>query len=251
MNLLETIKNRHEEYSKSENKVASYILKYPAKVESYTITKLADAAHASTGAILRFCKILGYQGYKDFRFEMINYLHSQQQQQNQNTLVKQNLSNYEKVINQFQKIDNRQLAMLAQALTNCHLNHLIGIHYSALPAQMLAMGLTDLGYASLFAGDYMQAEHTARVIDQNATVVLFSICGNKKEFVYFLSEFIQDLPVNSFLITLNPRAELKNFFPNQIILPGQLYSKHSIVDLQTIPLMYVEILLNYIYESKS
>jgi Transcriptional regulators len=76
MNIIETIKKNYEEFSKSELKVTDFILGNPTAVEMSTITKIATDAKTSTSAVLRFCQTLGFNGYKDFRFEMIEYLHS-------------------------------------------------------------------------------------------------------------------------------------------------------------------------------
>ena len=72
MDIIESIKKQHLELSKSEQKVSSYIIKHPDNIETFTITKLANEAKTSTSAVLRFCQSLGFQGYKEFRFEILN-----------------------------------------------------------------------------------------------------------------------------------------------------------------------------------
>jgi len=55
------------------------------------------------------------------------------------------------------------------------------------------------------------------------------------------------MPKNSFLITMNPKAELAADFPHTIVLPERTFSSKSVVDTQSIPMVFVELLLNLIY----
>lgn len=74
MTILEKIENRLFDLTKSENIIANYILRKPEDVELYTITKIAEFTGTSKSAVLRFCQKLGYEGYSEFRYDMINYL---------------------------------------------------------------------------------------------------------------------------------------------------------------------------------
>jgi Transcriptional regulators len=109
MDIIESIKKKHSEFSKSEQKVSAYIIEHPEKIETITITKLASEAKTSTSAVLRFCQSLGFQGYKEFRFEILNYLRNRRQKANPNDLINNYLTDYTKVINQMQQIDHHQI----------------------------------------------------------------------------------------------------------------------------------------------
>ncbi|BDR56948.1 MurR/RpiR family transcriptional regulator [Xylocopilactobacillus apis] len=251
MNIIESIKNHHQDFSRSEVKVENYIIEHPESVELFTITKLADEAHTSTGAVLRFCKILGYQGYKDFRFNMINYIHTIGKSKRNDDIIDEYLNIYERILNQLRNCDIHIMEQLAHDLINKNVNYILGIHYSSLPAKLLSDGLIDLGYISLFADDFMKAEHLTTNLSDSSTIVFYSIDGAKKNTAHFLSGVIDELPLNSYLITLNPQAELSKYFSNTITLPGNINSKKSIIDLQSIPIIYTEILLNLIYEKSN
>ncbi|MEI7885303.1 MAG: MurR/RpiR family transcriptional regulator [Clostridia bacterium] len=55
----------------SEKKLADYIVKNKEYVENHSINELAEMAGVSTATVTRFCKHLGYDGFKDFRFSTI------------------------------------------------------------------------------------------------------------------------------------------------------------------------------------
>jgi DNA-binding MurR/RpiR family transcriptional regulator len=51
----------------SKRRVATYILRDPARVAQQTITELADAAQTSETTVLRLCQELGVRGYRELR----------------------------------------------------------------------------------------------------------------------------------------------------------------------------------------
>ena len=54
----------------SEQKVAGYILNYPEQSVGLSIVELADLSGASKAAIIRFCKTLGFDGYREFALKI-------------------------------------------------------------------------------------------------------------------------------------------------------------------------------------
>ncbi|AUJ30409.1 MAG: MurR/RpiR family transcriptional regulator [Liquorilactobacillus hordei] len=249
MEIIESIKKHQSDFSKTELKVSNYILKNLDNIETFTITKLADRSGTSTSAVLRFCQSMGFKGYKDFRFELISSLRVMRHLNVEKNYNNSHFFNYYiDSINQLEQIDQNLLKTLTTALMSPTTNYLIGVHFSALPAKGLFLGLEDLGIMSLYANDYISASHLTNTLKDEDTVVLFSISGSKRNFTNFLSAVTSSMPKNSFLITMNPKAELKPFFAQTILLPGYSFSNQSIVDIQTIPMMLVEVLLNMIHE---
>lgn len=52
--------------TKKERLVAEYVLQFPREVPEKSIEELAVACSTSPSSVIRFCKKLGYAGYKDF-----------------------------------------------------------------------------------------------------------------------------------------------------------------------------------------
>lgn len=248
MNIIDNIKKQQTNFSKSEQKVSNYIVEHPENIETFTITKLAAEAQTSTSAVLRFCQTLGFQGYKDFRFEVIHFLHSGKQKKDADSLVSTFLSDYVKVINQISQVDQSKIDNLIKCLMNDELNYLLGTYYSSFPAKELYYGLSDLGKPSLYSNDYINSSHVALTMTEKSTLVLFSASGNKRDFVQFLPDVVSNMPKNSFLITTNPKAELTKVFPNTIVLPGSTFASRSFTDGQSIPIVFVELILSLIHE---
>lgn len=65
--ILLDINIKYEAFSKSEKKVADYILKNPSNVLPLFITELAAICNSSTASIVRFSKKLGFEGYHQLK----------------------------------------------------------------------------------------------------------------------------------------------------------------------------------------
>lgn len=64
------VKGVINELSNAEKKVASYILESPFEISKLSIGELAEKSGASEATVVRFCRILGYSGYKDFKIDI-------------------------------------------------------------------------------------------------------------------------------------------------------------------------------------
>jgi len=57
---------------KSEKKVAEYILDHPQEILNLSITELAEFSGSAQATVVRFCKKLGFNGYKEMKIGMIS-----------------------------------------------------------------------------------------------------------------------------------------------------------------------------------
>ena len=65
-NPLLKIKAIFNDFTPVEQKVAEFILENPSKVPAMSIKELAVASKSSDASVLRFCKALGFSGYRNF-----------------------------------------------------------------------------------------------------------------------------------------------------------------------------------------
>lgn len=247
MDLLNTIELHKNNFSKTEYQVYEYIMKYPETIETSTISKIADVSQTSTSAVLRFCQVLGFKGYKDFRFEMIKYLHEHHEEKNTSDLFTQLTQEYIKTIGQFKNIDRQIIDQLINDIKSTHSIYIIGIHYSSLPAKEFVLGLQDLGITALTASDFIEASHLINNANEDSTIIFFSMNGSKTNFNRFLPSLIDNMPERSYLVTMNPNAKLIDIFTHTIVIPGYTFTKQSIIETQSIFNTFVEILLNLIH----
>lgn len=77
MTLMETVKGALGEMTRSERQVAAYYFGHAGDFAFFTLDKMADAVETSTTSVLRFCRRLGFAGYKDFQQAVRQELHRQ------------------------------------------------------------------------------------------------------------------------------------------------------------------------------
>lgn len=68
--LLQLIKDRMEKLTKSEKRIAEYVLSNYESVFNSSIATLAELSGTSDASIIRFCRIFGCKGYQDFKIKL-------------------------------------------------------------------------------------------------------------------------------------------------------------------------------------
>lgn len=71
---LQVISDATGSLSKSEQRVADYVLSAPDAIVHSTLAKVADAASVSEPTVIRFCSSLGFSGFQEFRLRMAQFL---------------------------------------------------------------------------------------------------------------------------------------------------------------------------------
>ena len=67
MNITERIKQEFDTMTKSERQVASYFLGHINDFTFYTLDHIADEIGVSTTSVIRFCRKVGFSGFKEFQ----------------------------------------------------------------------------------------------------------------------------------------------------------------------------------------
>lgn len=65
-----TIKNKYEDLTKTEKRIADFVLKNSSKVVQMTADELAAFAECAKSAVVRFCKSVGFKGYSDLKLAL-------------------------------------------------------------------------------------------------------------------------------------------------------------------------------------
>ncbi len=66
-NVLLTIETLKDSFTKTEKKIATFVVKNPQKVVYMSLTEVSDILKVSEGSIVRFCQKLGYTGFHPLR----------------------------------------------------------------------------------------------------------------------------------------------------------------------------------------
>src|SRR5690625_2175584 len=70
-NVFKKITSKRSEMSKSQEKIANYVLENPHSIPFLTGSKLAELTDVSEATVVRFASFLGYSGYNDFQQKLV------------------------------------------------------------------------------------------------------------------------------------------------------------------------------------
>jgi DNA-binding MurR/RpiR family transcriptional regulator len=70
MNVLSLINTSYMAFTKSEKKVADYVLKDPESILYSSVTDVGEACDVGDATVLRFCRKLGFNGYQSFKMTL-------------------------------------------------------------------------------------------------------------------------------------------------------------------------------------
>lgn len=68
------IKLKYNTFTAAYKKLADFVVENPEFVLSKSISEVAEACDVGEATISRFCKVLGYNGYHDFKLSIVKYL---------------------------------------------------------------------------------------------------------------------------------------------------------------------------------
>ena len=69
-NIFLDIQLSYNQFTKTEKKIADYVLSECGKVLFMSITELADACQVAEASVHRFCRTMGARGYQEFKMKL-------------------------------------------------------------------------------------------------------------------------------------------------------------------------------------
>lgn len=65
-NILLKLREMKESLTPAEKRAAEYVIAYPEEIPRYSVKMLAENSKTSNASVIRLCKSLGYEGYRQF-----------------------------------------------------------------------------------------------------------------------------------------------------------------------------------------
>ncbi len=252
MNVLEKMTLNEETYSKSEMKVYRTIKDKPELVVTNTITKIAQLSHTSVSAVLRFCQRLGYVGYKDFRFDMVqtlNHVDSNADSEKSGDYVSAIANLFSDTIRNLADLDREMLNRLVSDITQADMIYTMGLYRSYIPAEKCRISLTDQGKRTISIGDTISFSHIGYSLTEQSTILIFSVNG---EGLYYEDTLktLKNVTDRIYLVTFNPNPQLKKYISNIFVLPSADTVNLPTLDEHAVMMVFIEILTTMMIHSK-
>ncbi|MGI8315888.1 MurR/RpiR family transcriptional regulator [Halobacillus mangrovi] len=134
----------------AEQVVARYILDHPEEIVSMSIQQVATASYSSASAVLRYCKALGYEGFKDFKLKLAGDLSIE----GMHEVEKEQLEPKDSLENIMSVITNNNIQSLHNSLQLINIEELEKAYRYILQANKV--DLYGVGSSYLIASDAVQ-----------------------------------------------------------------------------------------------
>ena len=222
---LEFIHSKLSGFTKSEKKIAEYILKNSNDVLNATITELAERIATSDASIARFCKTLGCKGYQDFKIRLAKEILPKYKQMN---IAIENSDAPETIC---QKIFNNEIAALHETLEIMNVDNLkeaaarikaanqieiFGSGGSFIVGEDIKHKFLKIGIKCSVISDVDMQAMAASLLDKNDVVIGISHTGSTKSILNCLNIAKKN---NAYIILLtaatkSPMVKLANLVIN-------------------------------------
>ena len=182
-----------------EKRIADYVISNPSEIPALSVHQLAEKSSASDASVLRFCRDLGYAGYRSFivSFSVAN---AAQESTGQNlytdvrpgdslsTIADNVFYNAEKALSDTRKVlDSRQLEKAVQLLEGASQIHFFGISASGLvcmDAQQKFSRIHKVCYAHTESHDQLTS---VALMDPSEVAVFLTYSGRTREILEIFS----------------------------------------------------------------
>lgn len=194
-NLMLKLREIKENLTPAEKKVAEYVLSFPEEVPQYSIKELASKSKTSDASVVRLCKTLGYDGYRQFIVSISAELASRVQDNGEeytdiqpgddlNTIIKNvSLNNCKSIEDTLSVIDNGSIKKAVGLLSKARRIVFYGIGASGLvcmDAQQKFMRINKIcnaytdGHSQLTSACMLAKEDVAVIISNTGTTTEIS-----------------------------------------------------------------------------
>ena len=247
MNIIEKMHQFKDSYTSNEQKLYQMIIKNPDLIHTFTITQIAGIANVSTSAMLRFCKRLGFNGYKDFKYEMDAWLRSESAQSAPDNPLAKIANSFSDAILSIPEACGNELSKLSDNIFSSDKVMCFGCYRNRIVCDKFRMNLTDLGIPCFVASDLLSYEHSEKLVDSDTTVIIFSVYHDMKSYQSIIEE-ISSLTDKLWLVTCNIERTKHTPIHNILLLPN-ISNNFMAVDQQAVMIAFVE-MLTYILRQK-
>lgn len=243
MNPLERLKHNNNQFTKSEKRIAEYILEEPLDIVRHTAEDIAEKAGSSKSAFIRLCQKLGYKGYSEFRYALSRYLvsHKSDDEKERNYLEAISSLYSEHIREIVQKVSLEEIEKLCQLIVEANRIKIFGYNRTGLSAQQCRMRLVKLGIDAEYSADTLMMNDIVSALDENDLVIIFSIKAMQN-----YEGIVQQLKISDtkgVLITMNPNSSWSKNLDLTITLPLISTTTERFLDDQAIFFVFIEILL--------
>jgi RpiR family transcriptional regulator, carbohydrate utilization regulator len=253
------VKSIYDNLSKTELKIADYILENYGKIIYMPVTELAHECKAGETSIIRFCQKLGYKGFHDFKLSLAKeniddntHIHGNKIKGGNDipSIVNQiKINNITAINNTASLLDFDNISIAAKKISKAAIVDIYGVGASSFTAGDLTYKLLRLGINVRNYSDNHLALMSASTLNRESVAIGISFSGCTKDTVDALKT-AKGNNAYTIAITNHLRSPITNYAELSLftsaeetpLRSGALTSK--IAQLFILDILYTVIILN-------
>jgi len=222
-----TIQSHYPSLSKSEKKIADYILENFADIMYLSVNELGEKAGVGETSVFRFCKHIGLKGYHEFKLlvaqdtvmlENETKLKSSDNLKHFAEVIKDNI--VDKINECLNFLDNSQLDLALNYLAKSKRLCFMGLGSSALSAQTAKERFLRLGIIAETAIDAHRQNTVASIFKEDDVIVAFSISGDTRDLIEAL-EIARENRVKIIVVTSYMKSPITKYADIVLVTSGK------------------------------
>lgn len=181
MKIQDLIKEKYQVLTRSEKKIANYILLHPNDLVYGTMNDIKSNIHVGDATIIRFCQKLGFSGFSDLKIEIAKdeYLENEMKEEiyfdkNEKKIV--DMLHATKV-----RLDQNLLEQASQLISTSSSIYIFGVGLSGNTANDLESMFLRVGVQTKAITDTHFQLQTASLLKPTDTVIAISLSGKTKD----------------------------------------------------------------------
>lgn len=247
MDFMDNLQLKRSTLTKNESKACDLICEDLKLVQNYSIQELSDAVGVTKTTIMRFCQKLGYSGYSEFKYAVINYVNSSQ---NKDIQVKDNVVYAENVYADTIRLIHHTageaiMKKLAERIIKARTVYLAGMINSRVSALQMYYSLLMFGIRATVLDSPEAVRSVDLCTNENDLVIVYSVSG-KTDIVKGVRRLREVTGCKSILITSNAVNDTEE----TIVLPSLSVPRGSLLEDVPVYSVFNAILVDYISNQK-
>ncbi len=219
------IQSHYPSLSKSEKKIADYILENFSEIMYLSVTELGEKSGVGETSVFRFCKHIGLKGYHEFKLlvaqdvvKIENADKSTDDLKHYAEVIKDNI--FEKITESLNFLDLKQLDLALSYLAKCKRICFMGLGSSGISAQIAKERFMRLGIIAEAAIDAHRQNTIASIFNCEDVIVAFSISGDTKDLMEAL-EMAHNNGVKIIVVTSYMKSAMTRYADVVLITSGK------------------------------
>ncbi|MGL4740256.1 MAG: MurR/RpiR family transcriptional regulator [Sarcina sp.] len=191
MNYITQIQSCYLSLSKTEKKIAEYVLAQKGQIIYQTLTEISKTVKVGEATIIRLVKKLGFKGFQNFKLEIAKEysVNESQIKASYESYIDESQANMASIIESTKlTLNKKELDLAIDLIMNAKKIFFYGVSASALTAQEAQNRFLRIGVLGVHVEDSHLQMMCSAVAGDEDLIIAFSLSGDTKDIVEALSE---------------------------------------------------------------